>query len=237
MTESNVKYIPAESPLAGVIQSDTDVATHTRADGRQMQDVVIGDLNGNFPSVETRTQTPTGKALNVQIGPGDPISNIPVMIDFGQHQVHEGEAYLSQYVDTSLDTDTVKFQLIVGAYAVAIRAPHFKFSIDIYNGAARFDLYEGGSAISGGAAMTVFNRNRSVAVPASVMTINSGVTATGTLLLESAFVGSGSRGSGSGSANDEWILKASTTYIAYLTGLAAGTDAILHFEWYEDLGV
>lgn len=194
-------------------------------------------ITGLTASVEARKQTPTGNALNVQIGPGDVISNIPVVMEFGQHQNHEGEGFLAQYADTSLDTATVKFQLTVGAYAVAIRAPHLKFSCDIYNGAARIDLYEGGTSISGGSAMTVYNRHRAVAVPASTMTIKSGVTATGTTLLESAFVGAGSKGSAEGGARDEWILLANTTYIVYLTRLVAGTDAILHFEWYEDLGV
>ena len=197
----------------------------------------IVNSDGTSATVEARKQTPTGNALNVQIGPGDTISNIPVFMDFGQHQVHEGESFIAQYVDAALDTNVVKFQLTVGAYAVAIRAPHLKWSIDIYNGAARLDFYEGGSSISGGSAMTVYNRNRAIAVPASAMTLKSGVTATGTTLLESGFVGAGSRGSGAGEARDEWVLAASTTYIMYLTGLSAGTDAVLHFEWYEDLGV
>lgn len=47
--------------------------------------------SGLTPWVEPRSQTPTGNALNVQIGPGDPISNIPVVMDFEHHQVHEGE--------------------------------------------------------------------------------------------------------------------------------------------------
>lgn len=206
------------------------------SDGTQKTKIV--DTGGtSVATVEARKQTPTGNALNVQIGPGDIISNIPVFLDFGQHQVHEGETFIAQYVDTGLDTNTINFELTVGAYAVAIRAPHLKMSCDIYNGSARIDFYEGGSSISGGSTMTVYNRNRPIAVPASVMTLKSGVTATGTTLLESMFLGSGSKGSSEGASRDEWILSPSTTYIVYLTGLAAGTDAILHFEWYEDLGV
>lgn len=195
--------------------------------------------NFQFPDVaESRRQTPsTAKAINVQIGPGDIISNIPVVLDFGQHQVHEGESFLSQYVDTSLDLATVKIQLTVGAYTNPIQAPHLKIGVSVYNGAALYQLYEGGSSISGGAAMSVYNRHRNMSVPASVMTLKSGVTATGTTLLESEFIAGGSRGSASSEARDEWILKPSTTYIVYLVGLAAGTDAIIHFEWYEDLGV
>ncbi len=36
-------------------------------------------ITGLVASVEARTTTPTGNALNVQIGPGDPISNMPVV--------------------------------------------------------------------------------------------------------------------------------------------------------------
>ena len=199
--------------------------------------VIRDAVTGLTASVEARKQTPTGNAMNVQIGPGDVISNIPVTMEFGQHQCHEGESFHSQDTQASLGTSTVKYQLTVGAYAVAIQAPHLKIGVSIYNGSARYDLYEAGSSISGGSAMTVFNRHRNIAVPASVMTLKTGVTATGTTLLESEYVGAGSKGSASGESRDEWILKPSTTYIVYLVGLTAGTEAIIHFEWYEDLGV
>jgi hypothetical protein len=54
-------------------------------------------------TVETRVQTPTKtKAINVQIGPGDVISNIPVMIDYEHHQIHEGETHSYSYLIGSL---------------------------------------------------------------------------------------------------------------------------------------
>ena len=44
MTESNVKYIPAVTPSAGAVPTDTDIATHTRAsDGLEVQDVYLED--------------------------------------------------------------------------------------------------------------------------------------------------------------------------------------------------
>lgn len=199
--------------------------------------VIRDAVTGLSASVEARKQTPTGNALNVQIGPGDIISNIPVVLDFGQHQVHEGESFFAQYVDTSLDTATVKFQLTTGSYSNTIQAPHLKIGVEVYNGSARYDLYEGGTSISGGSGMSVYNRNRNIAVPASVMTIKSGVTATGTTLLETQFIGGGTRGSAGGESRDEWVLLPNSNYIVYLIGLVAGTDAVLHFEWYEDLGV
>lgn len=55
--------------------------------------VIRDAITGLTASVEARKQTPTGNALNVQIGPGDVISNIPVVMDFGQHQIHEGESH------------------------------------------------------------------------------------------------------------------------------------------------
>ena len=48
--------------------------------------------------VQTPTQT---KAIRVQIGPGDIISYLPVIVDFAPHQVHEGEAFVFSYLQTA----------------------------------------------------------------------------------------------------------------------------------------
>lgn len=188
-------------------------------------------------TVEARKQTPaSAKAINVQIGPGDVISNIPVVTLFEHHQNHEGESFMAQYVDTALDTTTVKFGLTTGAGAATTKSPHLAIECDVYNGAVRIDFYAE-ATFTGGTPITVVNRNRNIAVPAGTMTVSSGVTSTNGTLIESHFVGAGTRGSGSGGSRDEWILKPSTVYRIDLTGLAAGTDAILHLNWYEDQGV
>jgi hypothetical protein len=197
---------------------------------------VMGADSATLATVEARKQVPTGNALNVQIGPGDPISNIPVMIDFAHHQTHEGEAFMAQYVDTALDTATVKFGLTTGAGAATTRSPHLAIDCDVYNGAVRIDLYAE-ATFTGGTLIVPANRNRNIALPAGRMTVTGGVTSTNGTLVESHFIGAGEKGASNGGSRDEWILKPNTIYRVDLIGLISGTDAILHLNWYEDLGV
>lgn len=186
-------------------------------------------------SVEARKQTPTGNALNVQIGPGDVISNIPVVMDFGQHQVHEGESHHANDERLTLGTTTVKYGLTVPVYATTINAPHLIISVDCYDGAALVRMYEG-ATFTGGAAVTSYNRNRNSAT-APGMTITSGVTSTNGTLIDSMFVGSGQKSAGSGRGEDEWVLKSNTIYRVDVIGQVGATQAIVQFHWYEDLGV
>lgn len=207
-----------------------------KADTTDIQPIVIQDADGTAAKVEARKQTPTGNALNVQIGPGDVVSNIPVMIEFDHHQRHEGETHRIQYVDTGLDTNTVKFAFVVPSYSPTINAPHVYITAFVYNGAARLDIYEG-ATYTGGTPVTAFNINRNSAITPGV-TGASGVTSTnGTLLPFSFFAGAGARAGDSSRSSGEFIAKASTTYRVDVIGLSAGTDIIVHFEWYEDLGV
>lgn len=127
-------------------------------------------VTGLTASVEARKQTPTGNALNVQIGPGDIISNIPVVMEFGQHQVHEGESHGAEYYSTAVAT--ISFGLTVPVYANTINAPHLLFHAQIYEGAGMLSLFEG-STFTGGTAVTSYNRNRNNAT-APGMTIKSG---------------------------------------------------------------
>jgi hypothetical protein len=56
-------------------------------------------------------------------------------------------------------------------------------------------------------------------------------------LIESFFSGSGSKAVGGNRSGTEWILKSNETYRVDLVGLTTGTQAIVTFGWYEDLGV
>lgn len=223
---------------AGAVPVDTVIKTTSTTDG-QVQHINVDTFSSSDLDsvIEVRTQTPTkANAINVQIGPGDVISNIPVVMEFDHHQRHEGETYRVQYVDTGLDTNIVKFAFVVPAYSPTINAPHVYITMFIYNGSARLDIYEG-ATYTGGTPVVAYNVNRnSTNTPA--VTGASGVTSTnGTLLPFSFFAGAGSRAGDSSRSSGEFIAKISTTYRVDLTGLSAGTDAIIHFEWYEDLGV
>lgn len=192
-------------------------------------------VTGLAASVEARRQTPTGNALNVQIGPGDPISNIPVVMDFEHHQVHEGETFKASDVQLSLGTTTVKYAIVVPAYADLIHTPHMVVEADVYNGAVLVQLYEA-ATFTGGAPLTALNRNRNSA-EAPGAAITGGVTSTNGALLDSFFTGGGSKTAGNNRQASEWLLKANTTYRVDIVGLIVNTEAIVSFNWYEDLGV
>ena len=185
---------------------------------------------------ETRKQTPTSaKAINVQIGPGDVISNIPVFIDFEHHQVHEGEAYQADDIQASLGVATVKYGITVPVYATTIRGPHMMIGVDVYNGAALVQLYEGATFTSG-SSVSAYNRNRnSLNTPGT--SVKTGVTSSDGTLVASFYTGGGRSTSGSNRSSSEFILKSNTIYRVDVIGLIAGTQAITKFDWYEDLGV
>lgn len=137
--------------------------------------------------VEARTQTPTGNALNVQIGPGDPISNIPVFIDLEQHQAHEGETHVVQYYTTSVAD--IKFALVVPAYDDTIQAPHMVIEAAIYGGAGQLDVYED-ATYTGGSLLTPWNRNRNSDITPGLAVYSGVASANGTLMPWTVFFAS-----------------------------------------------
>lgn len=197
--------------------------------------IVTDATSGSSASVEARKQTPTGNALNVQIGPGDIISNIPVVMEFGQHQVHEGESYGYGYYATTVAT--ISFALDVPVYANTIQAPHLIIHAQVYEGAAQVSLWEG-STYTGGTIVTSYNRNRnSATTPGLVIRSGVTVTGTGTRLPYTQFVSGSQKGSGDSRSLDEIVLKSNTVYTVVFEELSPITRCVLHFEYYEDLGV
>lgn len=91
---------------------------------------------------------------------------------------------------------------------------------------------------TGGTAGLVYNRNRNSAT-APGMTVTQGVTVTGagTRLPYTAFVAAGQKVSSIVRGVDEIVLKSNTLYAVVFTEILAITRLVIHFEWYEDLGV
>lgn len=194
------------------------------------------DSTMSFPLLAgPRVQTPTGSAIQVQIGPGDSISNLPVIIDYDHHQVHEGETWRGQNVLSTLGAGTVKFALVVPTYGTLIFSPHIIITADIYGGNATINIYEG-ATYTGGAEITVFNRNRNIEGSPGMKVYGSVTSTTGTLV-ETFFVGVGRDAVSSSRSQSELILKSGTTYRVDIIGRAVGTEAVVAFNWYEDLGV
>jgi len=182
--------------------------------------------------VEARKQTPDNTmAINVMIGPGDPISNIPVVMDFEHHQIHEGETHEVFDEQLSLGASTVKYaiEVPVGVY------PHMVFACDLTGGSAHIMIYEG-STFTNGSAKTSYNRNRNSLIAADTV-VTAGVTSADGTQIESFIIGSSNQVGGSNRTESEIILKANTTYRMDIEGLDAGVKAVVKFRWYEDLGV
>lgn len=175
------------------------------------------------------------KGTRVYIGPTDPISDIPVVMDFGQHQVHEGEAHGWEYYSAA--PATINFAIVVPVYADLNKCPHMLTQMFSYGGAGMLQIYEGATYTGGTPVTDIFNRNRnSTTVPA--LSIVSGVTSNnGTKLPYTQIAGAAEKTADSVRANDELILKSNTTYVVRYEEITATTRLVIHFEWYEDLGV
>lgn len=197
------------------------------------------DRTGTYARVEARKQTPTGNALNVQIGPGDVISNIPVFIDFDHHQLHEGETY--QYSRYWSVNGTYNIRISVPNVVATKATPHILWEV-IADNSAFIYLWEGVTWTAVGTQETnVYNRNRNVAdapgtkiyvTGATALTVNAaGTKLTTGWLIQTAKVALATERSLS-----EWDLKAATEYNLQIVTIAA-TNILLRLNFYEDLGV
>jgi hypothetical protein len=186
-------------------------------------------------TIGPRVQTPTGNVLQVQIGPGDPISNVPVVILLPDHQIHEGETHHAIDKRLTLNATTVKYAFTVAAYADVNSCPHFTMTVDTFDGHALVDLYEG-ATFTGGTLLTKFNKNRNSA-NTDVSTITAGVTSTDGTLIDSFYIGAGVKATGRSGVRNEWILKSNTIYRIDVIGGVNPTSAIISFEYYADMGV
>ena len=197
-------------------------------------------LSETFASVEARKNTPTGNALNVQIGPGDPISNVPVVIEYDHHQVHEGEQHGYSNLTNSLASGSSKdFRINVPATLDTVyEAPHMIFEV-ITTLEAEAYIYEGMTYAvgNGGTVRTSHNRNR-LGTPVTAATKIYEDTTPDTLgtNLWIGLTGSANRAGAQGRSLTEWILKPGD-YLFRVTSRAAGCKVLIRFEWYEDLGV
>lgn len=192
-------------------------------------------ITGLVASVEARTTTPTGNALNVQIGPGDPISNMPVVIDAALHHLHEGETHQYTYTPTALaNGNNLDHRFVVPTLTATTRTPHIIIELDS-TGECWLFLYETPTTSANGTLQTVVNKNRnSATTPGSTVYLAPTVTAVGTFL-SAWIVGSGEKSGGSTRESIEWDLKSNTTYLIRVTAKNAN-NICLRFIWYEDLG-
>ncbi len=182
-----------------------------------------------------REQTPAGNAMQVQIGPGDIVSNLPVFMDYEHHQRHEGETWAAEYYLTT-GVSTTQFALETPTCSTAANCPHFVMSAVIYEGNAELRIYEG-ATYTGGTQMTFFNEERNILTSPTV-TLVSGITSTtGTKLPHTLFLSGGVRSAGSARGENEIVMKSATTYRIDFEEIGNVSRAVIRFVYYLDLGV
>lgn len=176
------------------------------------------------------------KGLRVFGGPTDPISDIPVGIDYDHHQNHEGEAYQWFYHNTALN-GTVNFRLSVPALAATTRTPHLRLEY-MADTTTTLYLFEGPTVNAAGtASTTIRNRNRNSTNTAGlVIYTGSTFTADGTEIYRGITVAAAKSSLSVDQSQTEWILKTSTEYLVRIVTTGASI-VMLRFHWYEDLGV
>ena len=198
--------------------------------------VIRDAATGATAGVAARAQTPEGSAMQVQIGPGDVISNIPIVLDYAHHQVHEGETWQAGYGPIAIANNAVVDHLIiVAAVTGTIRTPHVVIELDS-TGETWLELYESPTTTANGTGVTCYNRNRNTAgSPTTTIYVGPTVTATGTKLM-GQISGSGEKAGGSSRDSTEWDLKTSVHYLVRITAKNAN-NVCLRFQFYEDQGV
>lgn len=219
----------------------TDAAVQTDSNGS-----VVAFLRGivKFLAdlVETRTGTPTKtSAINVQIGPGDIISNLPVVVDFPHHQVHEGEMW-QWYFFGAVNATTKDVRISVPILAATTRTPHLIPEVFGDNTTITVSLYEGTTFTNSGTddSTRIRNRNRNVGgSPNTKVYVSGGTTLTpnalGTLLWQDYLFTSKASTNG---ARDlvEWDLLSNTEYLLRVVTTGNGS-VMIRLHWYEDKGV
>jgi hypothetical protein len=209
---------------------------------------IVDATTGLSAQVSARAQTPTGNVLQVQIGPGDVISNIPVFMPYDHHQVHEGEmwhydAYISNLAsESSYDfVFTVPVITPVGTESIVVRCPHFRYIVET-NDLCNVFFYEAPTVTAAtGTAKTPINfeRNGNYTPKLAILEAPT-ITVVGTQIDAEYFIKAGvgaTSGGGEANAVNEFILKSNTMYLFRVTSGAAGCDIHVDFHWYEDLGV
>lgn len=204
---------------------------------------IISDTSGNVVPVVTAFNTGV-KALRVLIGPTDPIGDIPVMIDYDHHQLHEGEVYIYCQKVTLANNATRDIRFVVPNITIpqgvdpTARLPHLRF--EFIGPGADIMFYEGPTATLG-TLKTGINRNRGGAGSTNTPQLSiydaPTVTGVGTEIFCGMLTGTRTSG-GSSEVSSEFVLKNNTQYLFRITNTSGTSgDFLLRFHWYEDLGV
>ncbi len=196
--------------------------------------------SGAQVAVGPYVQTPTGNRMLVQIGPGDPISNVPVTIDFPHHQIHEGESFI--FFWTASLNGTKDFRFSVPAFSPTIRAPHIIPEVISTATTTTISLYEDTTWTSGGVESTAkYNRNRNSLAQAALKIYQTGATALtvnaiGTQIYAGYLASSNKVSNSTERGISEFVLRQNTEYLFRIVTTSDST-VLFRLDWYEDMGV
>ena len=244
---------------AGAIPVDTVIKTTTTADGQVQHVNVDGGAitisSSDFPAIypisstdfgdliETRVQTPTKtKAMNVQIGPGDVISKIPVTMPYDHHQLHEGEMFRWSVYTASLGSAANKdIRIVVPNISITANAvtqcPHFRLEFISSAGGLAY-LYEGTTFTANGTQRTPIAMERNgTYTPLLQIHEDPTVNAVGTVLWQGLLLASKVSAGDTNDSAMEFILKNNTSYLVRFTSAGNSNQVLIRLVWYEDLGV
>ena len=204
-----------------------------------------GDDTVAYPLIASpRSQTPKGDAIQVQIGPGDVISNIPVFIDYEHHQIHEGETFRWSVYTSSLAQNASKdIRFVVPDISIpdgvnpAEKCPHFRFEV-VTSDAAQVFFYETPTITVAGTSRSTISLERNGTYSSKLQVWEDPTaTTTGTLIWQGLLTVAKNNAGGLSSAVNEFVLKNNSEYLFRVTSAASSNKVLERFEWYEDLGV
>lgn len=263
---ANVKYQykqPATPP------NNTTIKT-TTVDGAEVQHVNIDTIaagNNNIGNVDIASSIPAGtnnigdvdifgitvaarpisgqNTIPVSTGHSDSIGDIPVVMDYGHHQIHEGEKWHWDILISNLASGS-SYDIVFTVPNITItsnavtQCPHLEYDINA-NDLCSFFLYEGPTVTAAtGTARTPINFERNgTYTPLLTILDAPTVTATGTQIDAEYFLAAATnqnKPTSRGGSPAEFVLKNNTKYLFRATSGATGCDIHIDFVWYEDHG-
>lgn len=176
-------------------------------------------------------------------GPTDPISDVPVYIDYDHHQIHEGETFRWSNYATVGNGTSKDFRLSVpnitvpSGVPVVARMPHFRFEV-VSSDSTDIFIYETPTFSGSGTLGTPVALERNGTYSAQLAIYSDPTAGTvGNLIWRGMLTTTKNSGGGINISENEFILKNNTEYLFRVTSGANGNKILTRFVWYEDLGV
>lgn len=181
------------------------------------------------------------KAMAVSIGPTDPISDIPVMMPYDHHQLHEGELFRWDLYVGLANGVSKDLRLVVPSITTPLnevtRCPHLRFVFISSAGGDAF-LYETPTFTGNGTQRTPIAMERNGTYTSKLQIHEDPtVSVVGTQLYRGLLISGNTKAGSTEDSGTEFVLKNNTSYLVRFTSAGAGNQVLIRLLWYEDLGV